>query len=162
MNKVTTVMCALVAAAIATPLAAAPYKMAGCGLGSMVIGSDGFVQIFAATTNGTSANQTFAITSGTSGCVRDGVVLASREQEAFVEANFDNVQQDIAAGDGEHLASLLELFSCSEEVRPQATKVAQANYGVVFSGKDTSPVQALYTLKVMLSQDPAVAAACQL
>ncbi len=52
---------------------AAPYGTAGCGLGSIVIGSKpGMMQIFAATTNGTSASQSFGITSGTSNCVDHG------------------------------------------------------------------------------------------
>src|SRR6266545_2071443 len=45
------------------------YGLAGCGLGSMLIGSKpGIVQIFAATTNGSFGTQTFGITSGTSNC----------------------------------------------------------------------------------------------
>src|SRR6186713_935077 len=49
--------------------AADGYGPAGCGLGSMIFEPDsGFTQVFAATTNGTSGNQTFGITSGTSNC----------------------------------------------------------------------------------------------
>ena len=70
-------------AAIGTASADKVYNMAGCGLGSIVISSDGFVQIFAATTNGSTANQTFGITSGTSNCTKSGVILASKEQEAM-------------------------------------------------------------------------------
>ena len=48
---------------------AAKYGPAGCGLGSLIFDADsGWTQIFAATTNGTSGNQTFGITSGTSNC----------------------------------------------------------------------------------------------
>ena len=53
------------------------YGPAGCGLGSMIFEPDsGFTQVFAATTNGTSGNQTFGITSGTSNCASGGVVKA--------------------------------------------------------------------------------------
>ena len=39
------------------------YGLAGCGLGSMLIGSKpGIVQIFASTTNGSFGTQTFGIT----------------------------------------------------------------------------------------------------
>src|SRR5580658_9609667 len=59
-------------AAAPAPAAAsggAKYGTAGCGLGSIVFGNKaGIVQIFAATTNGTFATQTFGITTGTSNC----------------------------------------------------------------------------------------------
>ena len=59
----------------------AQYGMAGCGLGSVVISDDGFLQVFAATTNGTSYSQSFGITSGTSNCVEKGVVKMDKQQE---------------------------------------------------------------------------------
>ncbi len=152
-------------AAMALALSAtahADYKMAGCGLGSMLIKDDGFVQIFAATTNGTFANQTFGISTGTSNCVKSGVVLASREQEAFFEASLGELKTDIARGSGEHLQALSELFSCKESVRARMFERAQASFSVVFPSATTTPVQALYVLKLQLSQDEEIAAGCTL
>lgn len=160
--KLALIASGIIAAAGATAAYAAPYKMAGCGLGSVIIGADGFIQIFAATTNGTSASQTFGITTGTSNCVRSGVVLADKEQEAFFEANFDELQSNIAAGGGEHLSALSELFSCDDDIRPTVNKIAQESYEMVFPTQDTSPVHALYMLKVSLSRNEDIAAACVL
>ena len=102
-------------AAAATPAPAAKhgkYGAAGCGLGSMIISSGGIVQIFAATTNGTSANQTFAITSGTSNCDdSDGGGASAR---VFVEANRVALAKDISRGSGETIASLATLAGCSD------------------------------------------------
>ncbi|HMX95743.1 MAG TPA: DUF3015 family protein, partial [Elusimicrobiota bacterium] len=53
------------------------HPMGGCGLGYVLFGNNDntpVMQILAATTNGTSANQTFGMTSGTSGCTEDGAV----------------------------------------------------------------------------------------
>ncbi|QQR88624.1 MAG: DUF3015 family protein [Myxococcales bacterium] len=61
------------------------YGAAGCGLGSMLIDSDGFVQVFAATLNGTSGNQTFGITSGTSNCGDTSPNINSAK--AFIQTN---------------------------------------------------------------------------
>ena len=48
---------------------AGSYGDAGCGFGSMIFGNQaGFMQVFAATTNGTSGSQTFGITTGTLNC----------------------------------------------------------------------------------------------
>jgi hypothetical protein len=141
-------------------VSAAPYAMAGCGLGSVIIGADGFVQVFAATTNGSTGTQTFGITTGTSNCVRSGVVLADKEQEAFFESNFSDLKGEIAQGSGEHLEALAELFSCKENARPLVYERAQKSYETVFPNVSTTPMQALYMLKVELSKDAEIAAGC--
>src|SRR5262245_21507042 len=58
------------------------YGMSGCGLGSILFGTDQnkVMQILAATSNGCFGSQTFGITSGTSNCVSGGVVKAEKEQ----------------------------------------------------------------------------------
>ena len=56
---------------------AAGYGEAGCGLGSLLFGTQsGPIQIFAATTNNSSYNQAFGITSGTSNCDAKGMLFA--------------------------------------------------------------------------------------
>jgi len=157
--KVTLSILAL-AAVGATGAVAAPYGMAGCGLGSIVISSNGFSQVFAATTNGTFYSQTFGITTGTSNCTADGVVLASKEQEAFFEANYANLQRDMAAGGGEYLTALTELLSCDDTVHGDIAEHAQSNYEAVFASQSTTAVQALYSFKIGLSQNSKVASAC--
>lgn len=89
------------------------YGVAGCGLGSIVIGNDpGIVQIFAATTNGTSMNQTFGITSGTSNC--DDTAASKSSAKAFVETNRVALSKDMARGRGETIASLSQLAGCAD------------------------------------------------
>ena len=91
---------------------AAKYGPAGCGLGSLIFSPDsGWTQIFAATTNGTSANQTFGITSGTSNC-DTGPSKSSAKN--FVEANRTQLAKDIVRGKGATLSSLSELAGCSD------------------------------------------------
>ena len=67
MKKIS-IISVVIALGAPTAALAAPYGMAGCGLGSMLFG-DGGLQTSAATTNGIVANQSFGITSGTSNCV---------------------------------------------------------------------------------------------
>ncbi|MES3036592.1 MAG: DUF3015 family protein [Bdellovibrionota bacterium] len=86
------------------------YGMAGCGAGSIVFGDkEGKVQIFASTTNGTAYNQSFGITSGTSNCGSQG---KSAKVDQFVETNKVALQNDIARGQGETLASFSQLLEC--------------------------------------------------
>ena len=90
------------------------YGMAGCGLGSVVMGKSGS-QVLAATTNGTLYSQSIGITIGTLNCTDDGVAMGEREQELFAEANFDLLKQEIAQGEGENLYALASLMGCSDE-----------------------------------------------
>ena len=90
-------------------------RMAGCGLGSTVIESnDTWSQVAAAFLNGTGF-QTFAISFGTSNCTEDGVASASREKDAFVEANLAELRHDVAAGQGEYLTTAAGLFGCQAQ-----------------------------------------------
>ncbi len=86
------------------------YGTAGCGLGSVIFGNTaGIVQIFAATTNGTSATQTFGITSGTSNCTGGGAQASIRN---FIDANKEVLAKDMARGSGETIKSLASLGGC--------------------------------------------------
>lgn len=64
------------AVAVVAPTLVHADNVGGCGWGSKLFdGQQGVApQVLAVTTNGTSGNQTFGITSGTSGCSQDGVV----------------------------------------------------------------------------------------
>lgn len=102
-------------------LAAKPYGMAGCGLGSQMMGKEGN-QILASTTNGT-GTQTFGISSGTSNCV------TATEQTAmirnFIEANYASLVTDMAKGQGESVKTLSNFYGC--DTNAFATEM-KANY----------------------------------
>lgn len=91
------------------------YGSAGCGLGSLLFEpSTGFTQVLAATTNGTSGNQTFGITSGTSNC--DSGPGSSASAKAFVQTNRSAMAKDIARGKGETISNLSALAGCRDSV----------------------------------------------
>jgi hypothetical protein len=89
------------------------YGTAGCGLGSMLIGTKpGIIQIFASTTNGTLGTQTFGITSGTSNCADTSAASASTKN--FVETNRAVVAKEISRGQGETIATLTTMAGCRD------------------------------------------------
>jgi hypothetical protein len=93
----------------------AAYGSAGCGLGSLLFEpSTGFTQVLAATTNGTSGNQTFGITSGTSNC--DSGPGSSASAKAFVQTNRSAMAKDIARGKGETISNLSALAGCRDSM----------------------------------------------
>ncbi|MDH5526589.1 MAG: DUF3015 domain-containing protein [Nitrospirota bacterium] len=83
----------------------------GCGLGTQIHqGKSGLLpQILAASTNGT-FSQPSAITTGTSGCDASVMVFNDIERRVFARANFRNLKQDVARGEGEYLTSLASLM----------------------------------------------------
>ena len=140
---------------------AAGYGEAGCGLGSLIFGdSPGPVQIFAATTNGTSANQLFGISLGTSNCDASGIILAEKEDDLFVASNFDNLEKEMAGGEGEHLETLAGLLGCPAEKNPIFASYTQQNYSAIFASAQTTPDEMLQAVRTGVSSHPELASAC--
>lgn len=128
----------------------------GCGLGSMVFdGQSGvFPQVLAATTNGTSGNQTFGITSGTLGCTQDGTVSSAAKMAMFTGANMDRLAQDMSAGEGESLESLAALMGIQDADKARFFSVAKENFAKIFPSEQTTAEHVLVSLgEVMKSDD---------
>ena len=159
MRKLLGVLAVSVVAFGASVASAAPFGTAGCGLGSIVFGDDpGIVQIFAATTNGTFATQTFGITSGTSNCVDMGR-SASVDQEAFVKMNYASLMRDAAAGKGEYLSAFATLLGCEQPAHEELFKVTQAKHTAIFTD-DAQPAAVLDAVKAEARADATLKNSC--
>jgi len=106
------------------------YGMAGCGWGSVLLGNKGN-QVIAATTNSTSASQTFGITTGTANCVDDASSQVAHRSDIFINANRYALESDIARGNGETLAGLTQILGCNSN--SQVGSSLQQNYGDIFT-----------------------------
>jgi hypothetical protein len=134
----------------------------GCGLGKEIWSSSSSQkaigpQVLAATTNGTSGNQTFGISSGTSGCTNDGTLFGEYKTTVFASANFDNLSQDMARGSGEHLTSFAELLNIPQEHRAEFYSVAQTQYRGMLQSGENSPAAMLASLDSGMSSHPELA-----
>src|SRR3990167_121362 len=143
-------------------MAANPDTGPGCGLGKLawqnyphqkVIG----IQTMEATTNGLMGNQTFGITSGTSGCTNDGKFWASEKVNVFAALNFENLAQDMAQGQGEHLASLATLMGIPAAQQPTFFAMTQEKYVSLVSAGETSPVALVKALNEAVATHPMLA-----
>ena len=129
----------IVIAALATLAAAssmaAQNNVGSCGWGSKVFqGQSGVApQVLAATTNGTSGNQTFGITFGTSGCTQDGVVSSSWKTAMYIDGNRVALARDAAAGQGESLDTLATVMGVKEGDRALFASTIKANFGTIFA-----------------------------
>ena len=137
------------------------YKSAGCGLGSMIIKDEGFVQIFAATTNDVFGTQVFGISSGTSNCAGAGGYASKTAQEhMYVESNRDVINQEMAQGSGEHLNALATMLGCEKASDASFATAMKKNYKVVVSKKDAD--QMLSSVKTVISSNPSLAKSCNI
>lgn len=113
--------------------AAAPYGMAGCGLGSMVFGPS-TCQTSAATTNGWFSNQPFGITFGTSNCVGGGSKsLVEDMQRQFLADNYETLSKEMAQGQGETLAAFSTMFGCDASSQGAFAETMQAAYQDIYA-----------------------------
>lgn len=122
------------------------YGLAGCGLGSIIFGTQtGLVQVPAATTNGSYGNQTFGITSGTSNC---DIPRMGQRAAAYIESNRETIMKEASRGEGDTLANLALIYNCqSTELFSQKV---QSNYKNIFH-KDDSYDQARQMLNTIQS-----------
>ena len=136
------------------------YGMAGCGLGSNVFNDDGIVQqVLATTTNGTSYNQTFGISSGTSNCTDDGVVRAGYEVPMFIESNQIALATESARGNGETIEHLASLIGC--EKSGSVGSVLQKNYRNIFSTENIKGSKVTNSIIDTLRQNKGFAQECK-
>ena len=117
---------------------AAPYGAAGCGLGSVLLGDKpGFMQVFAATSNGILGSQMFGITTGTSNC---GEATAEvKTSQVFIEANREAVAKDMSRGSGETIVSLGNILGC-QDVNALGTTL-QANFSTIVPSEQATAAQ---------------------
>lgn len=131
----------------------------GCGLGYMLFqGQRGLLpQVLAATTNGTFGSQTFGMTTGTSGCSQDGIVSREHETAVYAQATIENLSQEMAQGQGEHLASLASLMGVPADLQPVFFQLTQQHYATLFPSEQNDAAQMLTALKTILAADPVLA-----
>lgn len=133
------------------------YGMAGCGLGSILLGDKpGMLQIFAATTNGTFYSQTFGISTGTSNCQTSEDMR--RSASLFVVVNKDMLAKDTARGSGEALNTLSELVGCHNQ-KLFSSKLQQ-NYQQIFHSNQKSSEESAQAIFEIIRNDHELAKTC--
>ena len=156
----TLIVSTVLALGLATPAALAQEgdetaNSTGCGLGTMVFeGQKGIApQILAVTTNGTSGNQTFGITSGTLGCTQEGVVRPPTKVRMLLMSSLDNLAVDMARGDGETLDSLASLLAIGDQDRSRFFSALQDNFVRIFPNENVTAEEVLIAMNAVLAED---------
>lgn len=131
----------------------AGYGKAGCGLGGLIVKQNNWMQIFAATLNGI-GSQTFAISTGTSGC-EGGIVGGEVGARKFIETNREVLAKDISRGSGETLTALAQVAGCADASAMGRT--LQSQYGSLFPTASVSDVDVSANVVSALKADSSLA-----
>lgn len=143
---------ALAVLMVTAPMGAMAGADGDCGLGTMVFdGQRGIApQILAITTNGTFF-QTFAVTSGTSGCNPNAVVKSNWKTAMFIDGNKGALARDMSTGSGEALDTLAALIGVQEADKAAFARVTRDNFAQIFSAERVSALDVLASLKQVLA-----------
>jgi len=159
MMKMKLALATMIAVAPLAAMAAGENNIGSCGWGSKVMqGQRGIApQVLGATTNGTSGNQTFAISSGTSGCTQDGAVSSTWKTAMFIDGNKEKLAQDMSKGSGESLQSLAQLIGVKDADKAAFYRATKENFAQIFGSESASAEQIATGLKQVLAADSSLA-----
>ncbi|MBM4138371.1 MAG: DUF3015 domain-containing protein [Nitrospira sp.] len=141
--------------------AGTPDTGPGCGLGKLVFqnhlnSKTKGAQVVMATLNGI-GGQTFAISTGTSGCTDDGRIWAEQKTTMFAELNSDALAQEMAQGHGEHLASIATLLGVPPQHHAAFFGMAQSQYTSLAQAGNLSAGAMVKALNDGIAADSALA-----
>ena len=143
-------------------MAANPDTGPGCGLGKLAWSDykgqkEIAPQVLMATTNGTFGSQTFGISTGTSGCSNDGKIMSEHKTTMFAQLNFESLSQEMAQGQGEHLASLATLMGVQAEHQAAFFAMTQERYTSLVKAGEASPVAMVKAINDAIATHPVLA-----
>ena len=88
-------------------------------------------------------------------CVDQGKMSAQNEQEVFVNVNMASLQKEAAQGQGDHLATLAEIFGCSD--KGAFAQMSQNRYEAIFTNEKPADIVQSYKNELKTSK---MSAAC--
>ena len=130
-------------------------NVGGCGWGSKLFdGQKGIApQVLAVTTNGTSGNQTFGISSGTSGCSQNGTVSSAWKTAAYIDGNMNRLARDVSRGEGESIGALASLLNIPASEQPAFAATLQNHFGEIFANSSVDSNTVVSSLRNVLQGD---------
>ncbi|MFJ1337884.1 DUF3015 domain-containing protein [Pseudomonas caricapapayae] len=131
----------------------------GCGWGNMLFEGDSGLgpHLLATTTNGTSGNATFGLTSGTNGC--DSKVKLGYGGRSMLAMNnmLEGISEDMARGGGESLSAYATLLGVPSDDRQHFASVTHRHFDEIFANQDVTADQVYSNTLTVMSRDPRLA-----
>jgi len=128
-----------------------------CGWGNMLFeGQSGLgPHWIATTTNGTSGNKTFGMTSGTNGCSTGGTLTYGGS--SLVSNMMDELSEDVARGHGDALNAVAVSMGVEKADRELFAKVAHDNFNAIFPNENVTAKEVTASLNALMKADPRLA-----
>jgi len=138
---------------LASSTAFASAGGAGCGWGNALFeGQAGpGPHILAATTNGTSGNNTFGMTTGTNGCDVSGKLNYSGK--SMLASVMDEFSEDVAKGHGEALTAVSVAMGVQPADRAKFAQLTHDNFSTLFPNQDVTAEQVYSSLQQVMKTD---------
>jgi hypothetical protein len=151
----------LIGTAILMAASSSAYAVApgggGCGWGNLLFeGQTGTAShVIAVTTNGTSGNNTFGMTTGTNGCETDGSLTYGGS--SLFAGIMNEFSEDVAAGQGEALNAVAVMMGVQPEDRATFAQVTHKNFNVLFPREDVTAEEVMISLQAVMKADKRLA-----
>lgn len=131
----------------------------GCGWGNMLFeGQSGMAPHFlATTTNGTSGNATFGMTSGTNGCSTSGTLTYGGKPMLVLSSIMDELSEDMAKGEGEALTTYAVALGVKPEDRAHFAAVTQQHFSEIFTSASATDAEVHAATLAVMKQDARLA-----
>lgn len=130
-----------------------------CGWGNMLFeGQRGTPAHFlASTTNGTSGNATFGMTSGTNGCSTNAALTYGGKSWFAMNGMMNELSEDMAKGNGEALTTYAVVLGVAPEDRAHFAAVTHEHFQQIFSKADVTAEDVHTNTLAVLKADPRLA-----
>ncbi len=129
----------------------------GCGWGNALFeGQSGIgPHVLAVTTNGTSGNNTFGMTTGTNGCKTEGNL--GYAGKSMLASLMDEFSEDAAKGQGEALTAVAVMMGVQPEDRAHFAQLTHQNFASIFPSQDVTTDEVYSSLQLMMKSDETLA-----
>lgn len=131
----------------------------GCGWGQILFeGQSGTAShVLAMTTNGSTGNNTFGVTSGTNGCSASGTISYKGKEMINVGLMMDEFSEDVAMGDGEVLTSVAVAMGVAPEHRAEFKASMHQNFDKLFPSENVETEQVLDAMWSVMQESETLA-----
>jgi hypothetical protein len=101
-----------------------------------------------------SSDSTSSSGGGKSETKKDGVLKEDQRVNEFATVNFDKLKEDMAAGRGEHLASLATLLGVTQEHQTEFFTFTKEKFPLLFASERATADEMLATLTREMASHP--------
>ena len=141
------------ASSIASAAGGAAGGDGGCGWGNALFsGQSGTAShVLAATTNGTSGNNTFGMTTGTNGCSVSGTL--GYGGTSVVSSIMNEFSEDVARGEGDAMDTVAVVYGVKVQDRETFSKVMHENFATLFPNENVTAEQMIVSIEEVMKKD---------